>query len=323
MKFNLSSFSNTMTKSFSTVALKAKKYSPEILLVAGIASTLTGVVLACKATKKVDRIKEEQKEFEGRCIDAIGKECTDNTIYTEEDAKIDIRNSKIVSTMNKVKAYLAAFLCVTGGLTAVVFGHKILHDRYTGAITAFNSAMAAFNIYRQRVSDKYGEEAEQDIYFDIDKSDNAISNQDTVVKNGPASPFTFVFDENNRNWTNNNGLNAAFLIKTTEYLNQRLHSRGYLFLNEALDAFGFDTTNVNGTLFKPAHTLGWMEGIGDDCVDLGYIANDFIDRAASHEYDNMEGIAVILDFNIDGDILNDLTMSVNRHYTNLNNREEE
>lgn len=323
MKFNLSSFSNSMTKSFSTVALKAKKYSPEILLVAGIASTLTGVVLACKATRKVDSIKEEQKEFEERCIDAIGKECSDDTTYSEEDAKIDIRNSKIVSTMNKVKAYLAAFLCVTGGLTAIVFGHKILHDRYIGAVTAFNSAMAAFNIYRQRISDKYGEDTEYDIYTGVDNSDKTISDHNTVVKNGPASPFTFVFDESNRNWTNSNTLNAVFLMKTSEYLNQRLHSRGYLFLNEALDAFGFDTANVDGTLFKPAHTLGWMEGVGDDCVDLGYIANDFIERAANHEYDSMEGIAVILDFNIDGDILNDLTMSVNQHYTNLNNREGE
>ena len=44
------------------VGLKVKKYSPEILVVAGIAGVITSTVMACKATVKATSIIEEHNK---------------------------------------------------------------------------------------------------------------------------------------------------------------------------------------------------------------------------------------------------------------------
>ena len=50
---------NNITRSFNKVGFKLKKHSPEILLVAGVAGTVTSAVMACKATTKAADILDE------------------------------------------------------------------------------------------------------------------------------------------------------------------------------------------------------------------------------------------------------------------------
>ena len=59
--------------SMKKVTIKAKKYSPEILIVAGVVGTVASTVLACKATTKIESILEESKNT----IDTI-HQCSDN-----------------------------------------------------------------------------------------------------------------------------------------------------------------------------------------------------------------------------------------------------
>ena len=60
------------------------KHSPEILMVAGIAGTIVGTVLACKATTKVSEIIEEKNKN----IEDVHTCLEDNTKeYTEEDSQ--------------------------------------------------------------------------------------------------------------------------------------------------------------------------------------------------------------------------------------------
>ena len=51
-------------KIISQAGLKIKKYSPEILMVAGIVGTVTAAVTACKATLKVKDIMSEKEELQ-------------------------------------------------------------------------------------------------------------------------------------------------------------------------------------------------------------------------------------------------------------------
>ena len=48
-----------LNRSFNRAGLKLKKYSPEILVAAGIVGTVAGAVMACKATTKVSEIVEK------------------------------------------------------------------------------------------------------------------------------------------------------------------------------------------------------------------------------------------------------------------------
>lgn len=53
---------NKMTRSLGKVKLKTMKHSPEILLVSGIVLGVTGAVMACKASTKLNDIMESHKD---------------------------------------------------------------------------------------------------------------------------------------------------------------------------------------------------------------------------------------------------------------------
>ena len=76
----------TIGNKLARVGFGAKKHSPEILIVAGITGTIVSVVIACKATLKINSVLEEMDEQ----LDII-RGGTDNEKikdqYSEEDKK--------------------------------------------------------------------------------------------------------------------------------------------------------------------------------------------------------------------------------------------
>ena len=97
--FNKTEIMNNLTRTFNRTGLKLKKYSPEILLVAGTVGVVTSTVMACKATLKVEEIVDEAKEK----IDTIHQVSADPAMaekYSEEDSKKDLA---IVYTQTAVK----------------------------------------------------------------------------------------------------------------------------------------------------------------------------------------------------------------------------
>ena len=50
------------TRLIGKAGLQIKKYSPEILMVAGVVGTVASTVLACKATTKVSKVMEEKRQ---------------------------------------------------------------------------------------------------------------------------------------------------------------------------------------------------------------------------------------------------------------------
>lgn len=102
------------------------------------------------------------------------------------------------------------------------------------------------------------------------------------------------FDESCLGWTRNSEMNKLFLIQQQTYCNEKLRSRGYLFLNEVYDALGIPRT-ARGQI------LGWVydihNPIGDNFVDFGLYED--------HNRKFVNGLSnkVLLNFNVDGDIL--------------------
>ena len=88
-----------------------------------------------------------------------------------------------------------------------------------------------------------------------------------------------------------------FLQQQQNYLNDKLKRQGYLFLNDAYKALGFDVT-------KAGQVVGWIydenHPIGDNYVDFG-IFN--INSEAARRFVNGLEKCIWLDFNVDGDIL--------------------
>ena len=80
---------NKLSGTVSKVGFQIKKYSPEILVVAGVTGAVVSAVMACKATLKVNEILDEAKDN----IDTI-HEVADNPEmaekYSPEDTKKDL-----------------------------------------------------------------------------------------------------------------------------------------------------------------------------------------------------------------------------------------
>lgn len=59
---NKTKFMQNLTRTLNRIGLKIRKYSPEILIVAGVAGTVTSAVMACKATTKLDDVMSKAKK---------------------------------------------------------------------------------------------------------------------------------------------------------------------------------------------------------------------------------------------------------------------
>lgn len=110
------------------------------------------------------------------------------------------------------------------------------------------------------------------------------------------SPYARFFDETCAAWTKDPESNKFFLLRQQEYANKKLKDRGYLFLNEVYDMLGIPRT-------KAGQRVGWVYEpeypIGDNYVDFG-IYDEVHNRSFVNGYKN----SVLLNFNVDGDILN-------------------
>lgn len=74
--------------------------------------------------------------------------------------------------------------------------------------------------------------------------------------------FTFEFTEENPNWSSREQYNLVFVRAMINYMHDKAHARTTtpLFLNEVLDAFGFDR-------FRAGQVLGWAPG-NDPRIEL-------------------------------------------------------
>ena len=109
------------------------------------------------------------------------------------------------------------------------------------------------------------------------------------------SPYARYFDEDSMAWTKDPECNKFFLLQQQNLANERLKRNGYLFLNEVYTMLGLPRT-------KAGQCIGWMYDTecpsGDNYVDFG-IFNSEINRSFVNGYEN----SVLLDFNVDGNIL--------------------
>ena len=112
------------------------------------------------------------------------------------------------------------------------------------------------------------------------------------------SQYAKVFDESCVGWTKCAEYNLAFLRSQMSYCNDLLKAKGHLFLNEVYDMLGIPRT-------KAGAVVGWVydekNPIGDNFVDFGLF--DTNDERNSDFINGFKNTA-ILDFNVDGNILN-------------------
>lgn len=307
MKNNwLSKVSTSAAKFAGKAEYTIKKNSPEILLGAGIVGFVGTIVLACRATCRADEVLE----FHRRKIKDINdaKEIADADPEGEMSYDIEIyRQDKAVrylkTTGSLAKLYAPTIAVGTLSLACILTSRNIMQKRYLGVVAAYNGLSAAFEEYRKRVRDEYGDSLDKHFRYGTtydelpvyDENGKKTKEKEQVEKTETGMVMQTddscrFFDSSNPNWDKNPTFSMMWLRGQQNILNDILHTRGHVFLNEVYDALGFPHTPQGAV-------LGWIDGEGDNCIDFGlYDPNKENVRRFVNGVDNV----IMLEFNHDG-----------------------
>ena len=307
MKNNwLSKVSTSAARFAGKAEFTIKKNSPEILLGAGIVGFVGTIVLACRATCRADevlefhrrKIKDINDAKEIADADPEGEMSYDVEIYRQDKA---IRYLKTTGSLAKL--YAPTVAVGTLSLACILTSRNIMQKRYLGVVAAYNGVSAAFEEYRKRVRDEYGEGLDKHFRYGTtyeelpvyDENGKKTKEKEQVEKTEtemvmPTDDSCRFFDSSNPNWDKNPTFSMMWLRGQQNILNDILHTRGHVFLNEVYDALGFPHTPQGAV-------LGWIDGEGDNCIDFGlYDPNKENVRRFVNGVDNV----IMLAFNHDG-----------------------
>jgi hypothetical protein len=280
---------NAVTRQVARKILIAQKHSPRILFVAGVAGVVTSTVLACRATLKLPEVAGElEHEIEGVKMNLHG---TDG--YHKDLAYVYIKGTYQIGRL-----YAPSVMLGVVSIGALTGSHITLTRRNASLTAAYAAVSKGFDEYRERVRTELGEEREREIY-------HAVTIEQMIDEDGKKvfvpvadpnrwSPYARFFDESSPNWVKNAELNRLFVQCQQNYANHLLHARGHVFLNEVYDMLGLDRC-------KAGQTVGWVIGHdGDNYIDFGLY------EASSSRFVNGIERSILLDFNVDGVIIDNI-----------------
>lgn len=292
-----------ISRSGGTTTLLLKKHSPEILVGVGIVGGVTAAVLACKATRQVDDILDEHN-------DSMAQICMAETCQPENDKDYQKEITKhkaktyLKTSKNLAKIYAPPIMLGVASIGCILGGHGILHRRNIAIAAAYSMVQDRFNEYRGRVVDEFGEEKDKSLYFGThqEKVTDVVVDEKTgkekkvkktvnVLDPNGYSQYARFFDEGSPNWVSDAELNLAFLRAQQNYVNDLLHARGHVFLNEVYDILGIPRSQAGAV-------VGWvMSQDGDNFVDFGIYS---VRNQEAVDFVNGYEDSILLDFNVDG-----------------------
>lgn len=286
----------------SKTVMKLKKHSPEILVVAGIAGTVVSAVFACKATTKVAEILDETKGTLDTIHDGMETGAINGQEYTTEDGKKDTVVVYAQTGMKLAKLYGPAIILGTLSITSILASNNILRKRNVALGAAYAAIDKSFKEYRGRVIERFGEQVDTELKYGIKAKkfeeievDSETGKEKKVKKTvmvadpNLQSDYAVYFDSKSRNYETNPDYNRMFLKAQQAFANDKLQTRGHLFLNEVLDDLDLPRTPAG-------QIVGWTKDGPDGYVNFRIVEVERETEDGRHEP------TLLLDFNVEGNI---------------------
>jgi hypothetical protein len=152
------------------------------------------------------------------------------------------------------------------------------------------------------VKEELGEEKEREFYLESEVIGKDGKKVIRAVSKDARSEYGVFFDPDNRNWVPTPEYNIMFLRNVQNWLNDKLKSRGHVFLNDAYDELGFPRTPAGsqvGWVWDPKGKI--KDGKArDNFIDFGIWADQ--NRNQLHAFMVEREGCIFLDFNVDGEI---------------------
>lgn len=291
------------------VDFQLKKYSPEIMAVAGVVGMVTSAVMACKATTKASEIIDETKASVSMIHDLVADQAVPESEYSEEDSKRDLVIVYSKAAVKFAKLYGPSLIIAGLSVGSILSSTNILRKRNIAIGTAYTALDRSFRTYRDRVIEKFGEDFDKELKYGtttkvieettVDENGNEKTETKTVKIADPNnySIYARFYDDGCAGWTKNPEYNLIFLKQQQNWANEKLKANGRLFLNEVYEMLGIPKTVIG-------QRVGWVydenNPVGDNFVDFGIY--DLYNEKA-RDFVNGYERTILLDFNVDGDIL--------------------
>lgn len=286
----------------SKAVMKLKKHSPEILVVAGIAGTVVSAVLACKATTKVAEILDETKGTLDTIHEGMETGAINGQEYTTDDGKKDTVVVYAQTGMKLAKLYGPAIILGTLSITSILASNNILRKRNVALGAAYAAIDKSFKEYRGRVIERFGDQVDTELKYGIKAKkfeeievdpetgkEKKVKKTVMVVDPNLQSDYAVYFDSKSRNYETNPDYNRMFLKAQQAFANDKLQTRGHLFLNEVLDDLDLPRTPAG-------QIVGWTKDGPDGYVNFRIVEVERETEDGHHEP------ALLLDFNVEGNI---------------------
>jgi hypothetical protein len=275
------------------------KHSPDIFLGLGITGLVGAGVLACRATLRATKIKEEMEQQLTNIESLLADEKIEGPEAVQAQTYIALTGVVDIGREYVIPVGLGA-----ASIAAILQSRNILTTRNAGMAAAYKLADETYKRYRGRVLEEFGEEVDAILRSDIDETrelrvkmvdgdeerDLQLTDEEMRLVEFGMSPYAKFFDSSSPQWRNTPEQNMFFLRAQQTNMNVQLRVRGHVFLNEVYDALGIPRTSAGAV-------VGWVDGQGDSVIDFGVF-----DEANADFVNGYETEAILLDFNVDGTI---------------------
>lgn len=300
---------NGVTRTVNRIGFSLKKHSPEILLVTGVVGVVGSAVLACKATLKVNETLAEPKNTVERIHTAVEKgENEAGEVYTEEDGKKDLALVYAKTGIEFVKLYGPSVALGAFSIGCILASNNIIHKRNVALAAAYATVDNGFKEYRGRVIERFGEELDRELKYNLktkeveevvvneDGTESVVTKTVQTAEINSQSDFSFFFCEGCKGWTKSPEINKAYVLDVQNWANDRLRTKGHLFLNEIYEMFGIPQTAAG-------HHVGWVYDSKNpefhNYIDFNvYDIDDERKRAFVNGWER----SILIDPNVDGDV---------------------
>lgn len=286
--------------------MKVNAYRPEIFLGVGLGLLGIGVVEACKSTLDAEEVIDPTIED----IYDI-KEDYKADLITNEEYKKDLATAYFEASKGILKVYFKAGFFIIAGTCCILHSQGIIREENLQLIAACNLLNDGFMDYRKNVINELGEEADnrflhglhkekQIDLMTVDEEGNIVKEK---VKNAEVlnayktySPYSRFFDETSDAWSPSAEYNKTYILTQEKNANDKLRIRGWITLAEVYEMLGFDATEAS-------LAVGWVLGNGENEVKFNIFD---VNNPATRRFVNGYEPSILLDFNVDGVILDKL-----------------
>lgn len=290
------------------IGFQIRRKSPEILIGTGVVGFVGTTVMACRATTKISGILEKSKD-DVNTIKEYAENETDKEKYSEKDKQKDLIIVYAHTGIELVKLYGPSLILGALSISSIIASNGIHRNRNAALTAAYATVDASLKEHRRRFIEKYGEDAEKELRYGIkakkvedtvlDENGKEKKTKSTVKFVDPAlsGDYSCFFDNTCSAWDRDPDYNLQFLKAKQCYMNNKLQRDGFVFLNDVYDELGLPRT-------RAGQVVGWIydenNAVGDNHIDFGIYETH---RESSRDHLNGVEQIIVLDFNVDGPIL--------------------